>query len=106
MDNGQGPVEIVFEAPGREAPGFLRRQYLALSFQDAFKNGQATAQTIRDMVEFLLAYIKEPVDRQQAENLLWEASEAQFMTMLEAITGQTDDQQAGLKKSDKSPGAG
>lgn len=80
-------MQIVFEPPSKDSPGFLRRMKQALSFQDAIRDKRVSEQTVDNMIGFLSHYIKVPEDREEVKNLLLDASEVQFNEMLESITG-------------------
>ena len=80
--------EIVFEKPDSDAPGFLRRQRQALEFKRELEN--AGPDTLDKMVEFLLAFVTEPEDRDEARDALWDASERQFNQLLDVVTGRAE----------------
>lgn len=90
-------TQIVFEPPGRDEPGFLRRSKRALQLAIQLKDFQTLdMETVTvekldifdDMVEFLVPFVKKPADRKEAEEALWNASESQFSQMLAAVQGQ------------------
>lgn len=83
-------VTIVFEKPSPNAPGHLRRMRRALELGRALQAKMPTPEDVDNLVMFLLPYVKEPVDRKEAEEALWDASEEQFQTMLAAMRGDTD----------------
>lgn len=83
-------MQVVFEAPSKDSPGFLRRMKQAIAFQDAINKNQLTEQVLDNMVGFLAAYVKVPENRDEARDLLLDASETQFMEMLQSITGNTE----------------
>lgn len=78
-------MKIIFEKPDREAPGYLRRQRQVLELRQRI-TGDLTPESIDIMVEFLLPYVREPEDRDQAREALWDASQEQFDEMLSALT--------------------
>lgn len=80
-------MDLVFKAPGKDAPGFLRRQRDALRFQERLTSGNIGPQLVDEMIALLLPYVEEPVDRAVAEEALLNASETEFQLMLKAITG-------------------
>lgn len=79
-------MDIVFKAPGKDEPGFLRRQREAIEFGEKLVN-KPTTKTIDDMVDFLLAWVVEPTDRDEAREALLDASEAQFSELLGVLAG-------------------
>lgn len=79
-------MDIVFKAPGKDEPGFLRRQRQAIEFSEKLTN-KPTTKTIDAMVDFLLVYVVEPTDRKDAREALLDASEAQFGELLGVLAG-------------------
>ena len=77
---------IKFQKPDRDAPGFLRRQRGVLEMRQRM-TGDLTPDSVDALVEFLLPYVLEPADRDQAREALWDASQEQFDDMLQALTG-------------------
>ena len=80
-------MQLVMELPDRETPGFLRRSKKALEFSARIKAKQIDPAMFDDMVEFLLPFVKEPADRDAARAALWDASQAQFETAMQALSG-------------------
>lgn len=79
--------KLVLNVPGPDEPGFFRRSKKALKLVDELK-GNPTAATIEAMIKFLAEYVEGP--RDQAEEMLWDASENQIMELVNAITGAND----------------
>ena len=79
--------ELVFNPPDENAPGFLRRQKKALTFIRAFNVENPTPDMVDEMVMFLLDYVTEPEDREEAIELLWDASQSQIMELMQAVGG-------------------
>ena len=82
--------DLVFTPPGPDQPGFLRRQRTALEFSEGLKE-EPTVALFDKMIDFLLDYVTEPADRKEAQDLLLDASENDFTTMLKAISGEGDE---------------
>lgn len=82
--------QIVFEAPGVDAPGYLRRQRDVLAWQARW-NGQGTPSPglIDDMLTILLPYVVEPVDREEAGEALLDATEQQINDLMDIVGGRT-----------------
>ena len=76
-------MELVFEVPGPDASGYLRRQRKALEFRLASN----TPEGLDSLVNFLVEYVKVPEDREDAKSALWDASEEQIDELLDAISG-------------------
>lgn len=95
---------LVFTPPGRETPGYLRRLRRGVALERALK-AEITPELVDEMVLFLLDYVTEPVGRDEAETLLWEANEDDFDKMLSAITGSgEEDEDAGSPKEPTATG--
>lgn len=92
---------IVFEPPGVDAPGYLRRTRKALEFRQKAVSSP-TPETIDEMVEFLLPYIKEPADRNEARETLLDASEEQFQQLIDAVSGESADPTSAQPKNEPS----
>lgn len=82
-------MALVFSPPSNETPGYLRRMRQALSFQEKLTTNP-TANTVDELVDFLMLYVTEPEDKAEARELLLDASQAQFMELLTAITGDNE----------------
>ena len=80
---------IVFEPPSKDEPGYLKRVKKALQLREDMEENP-NPKTVDEIVEFLIPYVKEPQDRNKANELLWEASEDQFMSLMELVGGQSD----------------
>lgn len=76
-----------FAVPGPDAPGFLRRQRKALEFATAFGKGDTSPEMLDRLVEFLADYVTKPEGREDAIEALWDATQAQFEMLLNAVTG-------------------
>lgn len=79
-------MDLVFKLPGKDTPGFLRRQREAIRFSENLKDNP-TVETVDALVSFLVDYVEEPKDRKEAAEALWDASENQFMELLGALSG-------------------
>ena len=79
--------KIIFKHPSKDTPGFLLRTKKALEFKEHIDKKEVTPQLIDEMVGFLLPYITEPVDREEARTALFEASEEQFGMLVEQFSG-------------------
>lgn len=88
--------KLIFEPPGRDAPGFLRRSKRALELALELREFQnLNMQTLTQeklvifdkMVNFLAPFVKYPEGLDEAKEALWDASEEQFDEMLAAVQG-------------------
>ena len=84
-------MRLVFSPPLPDAPGFLRRAQTALEFREQINAG-ASADTIKKLVEFLVPYVKEPADRAEATNALYDASEKEFIQLIDVVTGRSSEE--------------
>ena len=81
---------LVFQPPDENTPGFLRRQREALKFMQLLK-GDPTVEAVDGMVDFLVEFVTEPADKDEAKDALWDASEKQFNELLGSVLGKGDD---------------
>jgi len=81
--------QLVFEPPGKDAPGYLKRQKKAIEFMGKLQalSANPVPDVIDDMVEFLLPWITVPKDRDKARDMLWDASERDFWNLFNAVSG-------------------
>ena len=83
------PKNLEFDVPGPDAPGFLRRQNTLIQFMHQFEEAERTTKfppdLIKDMVAFLLTFVSVPKDRKEAEEILWDLSQNQYMYVMQAI---------------------
>ena len=82
-------MKLKIEVPGREAPGYFRRQRVAMEVQKQL--GERTPESVDSMVNYLLPFVKEPVDRKVATEALWDASQEQIDEILAAIRGEREE---------------
>jgi len=81
-------TDLKFDLPGKDDPGFLRRQREALKFGRLLQE-KPDENTLDQMVDFLSQFVSEPKDKNKAKEALYDASENQFMQLLEAIGGES-----------------
>lgn len=107
--NGSGPevgdeVYVEFVPPTPDERGYLRRVRAALRFEELVEVGFAgvKAKDLDEMVDFLAPYLQNVPPGQSAEDILWDASEAEFAAMLAEFTGNTpEEDEADLPKETK-----
>jgi len=87
--------KLVFAPPDADAPGYLKRQRLALELFDGYKNDPSVEMVDR-LVEFLLPFVTEPKTKAKAEEALWDASQNQIQQMISVVVG-------GGKESEENP---
>ena len=81
--------KLVFELPNAQTPGYLRRMKKGLEFR-AIRAQGVSPESIDEMVNYLLEYITEPKDREEAKETLYDATEDQYNEMIDALTGATE----------------
>lgn len=79
-----------FEIPGPDAPGFIRRQREAQRYREALKADFSLA-NMDAMIGFLLTFVVEPEDREQARELLLDLSRNEYNDLLEAVNREDPD---------------
>lgn len=78
--------KLVFNIPDKDTPGFLRRTKQALEYKLELDQG-FTSEVLDKVINFLANYVSEPVDRTEAIEALWDASESQIRELMSAIAG-------------------
>jgi len=80
--------KLVFELPTPQSPGYLKRMRSAIEYNKKIKSREPLdPEIVDDMVGFLLPYIIEPKDREEARKLMFEdLTEEQFIKMFEALS--------------------
>lgn len=93
------PAQLVFDIPGPEVPGFLRRQRAAAEHLAAFRGNRRgpggrpvlpTPADYDELVTFLLGFVGEPLDRDQARELLLDMGRDQYNKLLTAVLAEND----------------
>lgn len=84
------PARLQFEIPDSEAPGFLRRQREAIKYREALRTNPSV-QTMDDLITFLLGFVVEPTDREQARELLLDLSRDDYNRTLAAVNQEDPD---------------
>lgn len=79
-------MKLEFQIPGKDEPGFLRRQRQALEFQNKLTSNPGI-DTFDDLLEWLAQFVKDPSEHQEKLDALMDASENQILALLEAIGG-------------------
>jgi hypothetical protein len=75
-------AELTIKLPDAKTPGYLRRLMQAEKHQKAIKDGSADYD---ELVEYLLIFVIEPEDRDEARNTLLDASFEQYIDILKMI---------------------
>ena len=87
--------KLVFELPTAQTPGYLKRMKSAIEYNRRLKSRDPMdPEMVDDMVGFLLPYIVEPKDREEAKNLMFEdLTEDQFSEMMQALSGRAEEEE-------------
>jgi hypothetical protein len=82
--------ELTFEIPDEKTPGYLRRLMAANRFTEMLKDGNFNLEYYENLITFLLGFITEPEDRGEAREALLDATQEQYMELLQAVTEQAN----------------
>ena len=82
-------IQLEFEVPGPDAPGYLKRQRDALAFSLSLSDNP-TPDDIDAMVKFLSQFVTKPNRQEEREAALWDASEDEFFALINAIIGESE----------------
>ena len=77
--------ELVIRLPDKDTPGYLRRLIQADGFREKMREADNRPEFYEALVEFLLTYVLEPADRDEARELLMDASKEQYDAMLKVV---------------------
>ncbi len=81
-------TDLTIKLPDKQTPGYLRRQMTADSFRQKMR--AETGQEFWDaLIDFILVYVVEPQDRDEAREILLDANEEQYKEILDSINGKT-----------------
>ena len=83
--------KLVFNPPSSDSPGYLRRARKSLEFRQKINAKDAGPETIDALVEFLLPFIEQPEDRKEAREGLMDASESQFLQLIDVVSGSNEE---------------
>lgn len=81
-------TEIEFRVPDEKSPGFLRRMMAAGRFSELMREGKTGAEYYNNLITFLMGFIVKPEDRDEAREALLDATQEQYMELLDAINSQ------------------
>ena len=85
------PRDLEIDVPGRNEPGFLRRQDTLIKFMHKFDSMQADKtydpDLVGSMVDFIVQFVSVPENVEEAKEVLWELTEAQFEYVMAALQG-------------------
>lgn len=76
---------LIFDIPGRDSPGYLRRQRTVATFQKAINEKPDDPNTLNALVSYLVDFVLEPKDRKRAKALLWDLSKTEYDEMLNSL---------------------
>jgi len=87
--------KLVFEMPNAQTPGYLYRLKNSMEYNKKIKSRKGIdPELVDDMIDFLLPYITEPEDRDEARRLmLTDLTEEQFTEMFEALSPKEEEEE-------------
>ena len=74
--------ELTIKLPDAQTPGYLRRLMQAEKYIKAIKSGEAN---YNELIEYLLIFVIEPEDRDEAREVLLDANYDQYIDVLKLI---------------------
>ena len=83
-------AKLVFNVPDEKTPGYLRRVMAASRFSEMLKDGNLTSAAYEDLITFLMGFISEPEDREEAREALLDATLEQYNDLLKQVNGQVN----------------
>ena len=98
--------KLVFNPPSPDAPGYLRRAKKSLEFRQAINSKDAGPESIDALVDFLIPYVQEPEDRKEAKDALLDATEAQFLQLLDVVSGNVEENPTTAQKKNEQSNSG
>ena len=78
---------IKIQLPTKDQPGFLRRAKRSVELMQKAADVQHNPDIVDELVEFVLDYVIEPEDRDEAREQLLDATEEQFEEIIAQIGG-------------------
>ena len=79
-------MKLKIETPTRETPGYWKRVKRGVALREEAKNGM-TLELCDRMIDFILPYVVEPADRDEAREVLENLSQDDFENITKAIIG-------------------
>ena len=83
---GEGTQQIVIRRPDADSPGYWRRNIAILEFRERIQGGDISG--ITEMLKFLAQFVTEPAGDEEKFNALLDASQNQWMQILDVIAGE------------------
>ena len=101
--------KLIIELPGKDEKGFLRRTRKALQLKEMLERtgiDNVDSSIIDDLLDFILIYVKQPSDKVAAREMLLDASEEQFHSIVSALSsGETNPTSPQPNESDSRTGS-
>ena len=98
--------KLVFNPPSADTPGYLKRAKKSLEFRQAINSKDAGPESIDALVDFLLPYVEEPADRAEAKDALFDATESQFLQLLDVVSGTVEENPTTAQKTNEQSNSG
>mgnify|MGYP000946273134 CR=1 FL=1 len=80
-------MQIVFDLPNEQTPGYLRRMKALMEFQEAQKKESSEIVKFDNLCKYLSSYVVEPTDKDEAYDALLEATKEQIDGLFALIAG-------------------
>lgn len=82
--------KLKIEPPTKDTPGYLKRVRTVTTLIQRINGNEVSPELIDNFIDFVLPYVIEPEDRNEARELLLELSENEYMAILNAVTNTED----------------
>jgi len=82
-----GEVTLKIKLPDKDTKGFLRRSLAASTFTSMIAEKNFSPEYFTNLITFILDFVEKPVDKEEARRLLLDASENEYMQIMDAIRG-------------------
>jgi hypothetical protein len=83
-------AKLSFTVPDEKTPGYLRRVLAANRFNELMKAGELNSAAYEDLITFLLGFVTEPTDRDEAREALLDATLEQYLELLNQVNGKAN----------------
>lgn len=78
-------MKLKLEKPRSDAPGYLNRLMRAEKFRKFINGSEPDGDFIQLLCDYVLPYVKEPIDKEEAKQALLEASEDEYKEIMRFI---------------------
>lgn len=96
-------TKIIFTDLTPQTPGYLKRLKKGLEYRAKIAGKKPDPEMIDDMVEFLIEYIEEPKDRDEAREAMMNANEDQYNYVIDMIIGTEEEETEESEEGEGNP---